>query len=65
MQALEYRPEAEDFDNNLLAGQIRAAAAMSHHLNLRFVVQDKYDNTPAAGKERNDLSLSAGIGFTL
>ena len=65
VQSLEYLPEAEDFDNYLLIGEIGLEAAMSDRLSLRVVLQDKYDNTPAEGKERNDLSLIAGIGFQL
>lgn len=65
VQSLEYVPEAEDFDNYLLAGEIGVEAALNDHLSLRVVLQDKYDNTPAEGKERNDLSLIAGLGWTL
>ena len=65
VQSLEYLPEAEDFDNYLLMGEIGIEAAMSEHLNLRVVLQDKYDNTPASGKERNDLSLIAGVGISM
>ena len=65
VQSLEYLPEAEDFDNYLLAGEIGVEAAMSDRLSLRVVLQDKYDNTPAEGKERNDLSLIAGLGIQL
>ena len=38
---------------------------MNAHLSLRVVVQDKYDSTPAAGAEYNDVSLIAGLGLTL
>ena len=65
VQSLEYLPEAEDFDNYLLVGEIGVEAAMSDRLSLRVVLQDKYDNTPAEGKERNDLSLIAGLGIQL
>jgi len=65
VQSLEYMPEAEDFDNYLLTGEIGIEAAINDHLSLRVVLQDKYDNTPAAGAERNDVSLIAGLGFTL
>ncbi|MGD9612529.1 MAG: YdiY family protein [Kiritimatiellia bacterium] len=65
VQSLEYLPEAEDFDNYLLVGEIGVEAAMSERLSLRVVLQDKYDNTPAAGKERNDLGLIAGLGIAL
>ena len=65
VQSLEYVPEAEDFDNYLLTGEIGVEASINDHLSLRVVVQDKYDNTPAEGKERNDLSLIAGLGLSL
>ena len=65
VQSLEYLPEAEDFDNYLLIGEIGLEAAMNDRLSLRVVLQDKYDNTPAEGKERNDLSLIAGLGIQL
>ena len=65
VQSLEYVPEAEDFDNYLLTAEIGVEAAMNDHLSLRVVLQDKYDSTPAPGAERNDLSLIAGLGFTL
>ena len=65
VQSLEYMPEAEDFDNYLMVGEIGVEAAMNDRLSLRVVLQDKYDSTPAPGAERNDLSLIAGLGFTL
>ena len=65
VQSLEYVPAAEDFDNYLLTGEVGVEAAMSERMSLRVVVQDKYDSTPAPGAEYNDLSLIAGIGFTL
>ena len=65
VQSLEHVPEAEDFDNYLLTGEIGVEAAMSERLNLRVVVQDKYDSTPAANAECNDVSLIAGVGLSL
>lgn len=65
VQALEYTPEAEDFDNYLLTFEFGIEAALNETLSLRVVVQDKYDSTPAAGAEYNDVSLIAGLGLTL
>ena len=65
VQSLEYVPEAEDFDNYRLTGEVGVEAAMSERLGLRVVLQDKYENRPAAGKERNDLSLIAGLTIHL
>lgn len=65
VQTLEYVPEAEDFDNYRLTGEVGVEAAMSERLGLRVVLQDTYVNIPAAGKDRNDLSLIAGLTFSL
>ena len=65
VQAIEYVPEASDFDNYLLTAEIGVEASMNEHLTLRVVVQDKYDSTPAADAEYNDVSLIAGLGLTL
>jgi putative salt-induced outer membrane protein YdiY len=64
-EAVKYTPEASDFGNYLLAAEVGVEAAMSERLSLRVVLQDSYDSTPAAETERNDLSLIAGLGFTL
>ena len=65
VQSLEYVPEAEDVDNYYLAAEIGVEAAINDHLGLRVTLQDKYDNTPAAGAERNDVSLIAGLSISL
>lgn len=65
IQSLEYIPEASDFDNYLLTGEVGVEAAINASLSLRVVLQDRYDSTPATGKERNDLSLIAGLGLAL
>lgn len=64
-QSVEYVPDAEGFDNYLLTGEVGVEAAMSERMSLRVVVQDKYDSTPDATAKYNDLSLIAGVGFTL
>jgi len=38
---------------------------MTLRLNLRLVLQDKYDNTPGVGLEKNDLTLIGGIRIKL
>ncbi len=64
-QSLEYVPAAEDFDDYLLTGEVGVEAAMTERVSLRVVLQDKYDSMPAAAAEYNDLSLIAGLGFSL
>lgn len=64
-QSLEYLPKADDFDDYLMNAELGAEAALNSRLNLRLVLQNKYDSTPGPGLEENDLSLVGGIGLTL
>jgi len=64
-QAAEFLPSADDFDDYLINAELGAEAAMSERLSLRTVLQNKYDSLPAAGLEKNDLSLIAGISVKL
>lgn len=65
VSSLEYLAEAEDFDNYLLNAEVALVAALNDRLGLRLGLRNQYDNTPAAGKERNDLSVIAGLSFQL
>lgn len=60
-QSAEYLPKAADFDDYLATVEIGIEAALNTHMNLRLVLQDKYDNTPGEGLKRNDLALISGI----
>ena len=60
---VEYLPALDDFNNYLLNSEIGAEAAMSAKFSLRIVAQDHYNNKPSAGKEKNDLLLTAGVGY--
>lgn len=64
-QSVEFTPEVEDFGNYLVSAEIGAEAALNSHLNLRIVLQDKYDSEPGGALEKNDLMLIGGIGVTL
>lgn len=64
-QSLEYLPKADDFSDYLMTAEVGAEAALNARINLRMVLQDKYDSTPGVGLEKNDLSLIAGISLSL
>lgn len=64
-QSAEYLPKADDFSDYLLAAEVGAEAALNAHLNLRLVLQDKYDSTPGDDLEKNDLTLIAGLSVSL
>lgn len=60
-QTVEWLPDFEDFGKYLLNVEIGAEAAMNAHLNLRIVLQDRYDSQPAEGREHNDLTTIVGV----
>ena len=64
-QSIVCMPEAEDFDNYLITAEVGVEAPLQGRLNLRVVLQDKYDSQPGAGIEKNDLVLIAGVGIKL
>jgi putative salt-induced outer membrane protein YdiY len=64
-QSIVYMPEAEDFDNYLVTAEVGVEAPLQGRLNLRVVLQDKYDSQPGEGIEKNDLVLIAGVGIKL
>jgi len=62
-ESVEYIPKFEDFQNYLINAEIGVSAPIHKSLNVSLVLQDTYKSVPAAGKEKNDLKLIAGIGF--
>ena len=64
-QSVVYLPEASDFDNYLVTAEAGIEAPLQGRLNLRVVLQDKYDSQPGADKDKNDLVLIAGVGVKL
>lgn len=64
-QSAEYLPRASDFNDYLLTVEVGVEAPVSAKVNLRLVLQDKYDSTPGEGLDRNDLALVAGVSLSL
>lgn len=64
-QSLEYLPQADDFENNLITAELGIEAALSTRMSLRFVLQDTYDSSPGEGLEYNDVTLISGISVKL
>jgi putative salt-induced outer membrane protein YdiY len=68
-QDLEFMPEASDFGNYIVQGQIGVEADLVKNLALRVTLQDTYRSRPAefgnSGlfREENDLRLLAGINY--
>jgi len=64
-QSAEFLPTADDFEDYLLSGEIGIEAAVNSRVSLRLVVQDKYDSTPGAGLEHNDVITTTALSVSL
>jgi putative salt-induced outer membrane protein YdiY len=63
-QSAEYLPDISDWQNKyLINAELGIEAAITPKMSLRTVLQDSYDNQPAAGREHNDIRLIAGIAY--
>lgn len=62
-QSLEYLPQIDDFGAYLINAELGVSAALNSKMNLRLVLQDRYDSEPSAGREKNDVTLMAGVGY--
>jgi hypothetical protein len=61
-ESLEWIPQVDEFDNWILNAEIGISAPIYKVLDVRLVAVDTYNNQPAAGREKNDLKLLAGVG---
>ena len=64
-QSVGYTPEAGDFENYLATAEIGVEAPLQGRLNLRVVLQDKYDSEPGEDVKHNALTLIAGVSIKL
>lgn len=64
-QSVEYLPRSDDFDDYLLNAEIGLEGALTEKAALRLVVGDKYDSTPAPGREENDVTVTGSLVYTL
>jgi putative salt-induced outer membrane protein YdiY len=64
-ESIEYLPQVDEFDNYIVDAEVGIEAGLnkSNKLALRTVLDDSYDNVPAAGRLKNDLKLIAGITY--
>ena len=60
-QTAEVTGSFEDSEDTIVDAEIGVEAALSTMLSLVVTVTDTYDNLPAAGKKRNDLSLVSAL----
>jgi len=60
----EYLPDISDFQNRFIFnGEAGVEATMTTKTSLRLVVQDTFNSKPAAGRNKNDATYIAAIGY--
>jgi hypothetical protein len=62
-ESAEYIPKIDDFGNFLINAEVGVSAPINKSLSVSLVLQDTYKSVPAAGKEKNDLKLIAGLSY--
>ncbi len=63
--AVEYLPQADDFDIYLVNSEAGVEAVLSQRiqLNLRMVLQHRYDSNVPEGRENSDLALISALVY--
>jgi putative salt-induced outer membrane protein YdiY len=64
-ETVEILPQINDFDNYIVNAEVGVEAGLTkgNKLSLRTVLQDSYNNVPAAGRLKNDLKLIASLAY--
>ncbi len=65
VESVEYKPKFDDFDSYLINGEASLRVGLFSQLYFMLSLTDRYDNTPAAGTQRNDLSVISSLGVSI
>jgi putative salt-induced outer membrane protein YdiY len=65
IESVEYKPKFEDFNDYLLNAEAALRVSLMGNLYFQLTVTDRYDNQPAAGTKRNDLSMIGSLGLSI
>ena len=62
-ETVQFFPQLNRWSNYLLTAEAGAEAALSARFNLRVVVDDYYNSTPATGRKENDILLASQLVY--
>ena len=62
-QSLNLYTSFSNFDDYRIIGELGAESKLSENLNLKVLLQNQFENEPAAGREQNDFKLVTGINY--
>lgn len=65
LESIEYKPKFEDFKDYLLNAEAALRVVLFSQLYFILSLSDRYDNSPASGTKRNDLSVISSLGISL
>lgn len=65
IESVEYKPKIDDFNDYLLNAEASLRVGLFSQLYFMLSVTDRYDNNPAAGTKRNDLSVISSLGVSI
>jgi putative salt-induced outer membrane protein YdiY len=64
-QTAEYLISADDSSNYIITAEAGLEAALTSLVNIVFIVRDNYINSPAAGRQPNDVQTITGLKINL
>lgn len=64
-QTAEYLISADDSSNYIITAEAGVEAALTSLVNIVFLVRDNYINSPAAGRQPNDVQTITGLKINL
>jgi putative salt-induced outer membrane protein YdiY len=64
-QSAEYTAQIDDFDVYVLEAEVGVEAPVSEKLSIRLAAKNTYDNNPAEGKEKNDVTVTGALAYSL
>ena len=62
-QSLEFLPQVDKAENFIINFEVGIEAAITKTISLKTSLIDSYANQPAAGHEKNDAKLIAGVAY--
>ncbi len=65
VESVEYKPKTKDFRDYLINAEAGVRVSLGSNLYFKVSVIDRYDNSPAVGKKRNDVSVIGSLGLAI
>jgi len=64
-QSVDYLRKFNDLNEDIINARITVESILTGNLSLRLDLKNRYESAPAAGKESNNLTFTAGLALKL